>query len=87
MITNHLLLLSSNLIFFFFEYRQKYPDFVHYVSDEMETMTCSICSEYLEKDRIVITNPCSHFLCPECACEFGEMMEEKKRSVQCAGVI
>ena len=53
----------------------------------METMRCCVCSEYLEKDRIIITNPCSHFLCPECSCEFGRIWRndgrKKKKCPMC----
>ena len=71
----------------FFLNSQKYPDFVRFVSDVLETIRCCICSEYLEKERITVTNPCSHFTCPECACELSRMWKndsrKKKRCPMC----
>ena len=67
--------------------RQKYPDFVHFVSDELETIRCCICSKYLERDHITIPNLCAHFTCPECACELSRMWKNdgknKKRCPMC----
>ena len=72
---------------FFILYSQKYPDFIKYVDQELQVMKCCVCAVDMEKDRIVISNPCSHFLCPDCAAELirNWELDGRKKNVQCAG--
>ena len=36
-------------------------------------MRCCICSGYMEKERVILTNPRTHFVCPNCASELSRI--------------
>ena len=81
---------NLNFLFFFILYSQKYPDFINYVDQELQEMKCCVCAVDLEKNRIVISNPCSHFLCPDCAAELirnWELDGRKKKCPMCRTIL
>ena len=53
------------------------------MDDELQNMKCCVCSMDLEKDQIVISNPCSHFLCPDCAAELIRSWNLDGRKKKC----
>ena len=57
---------------------------------KLQVMKCCVCAVDMEKDRIVISNPCSHFLCPDCAAELirnWELDGRKKKCPMCRTIL
>ena len=51
-------------------FRKKYPDFVRYAIDEVLNAKCCCCQDTLLMENILMTVPCCHFFCGQCACNF-----------------
>ena len=65
-------------------YRNKFPDFVTYMVEELASAKCCVCKESLEWEDIVMTNPCSHLLCSECAGKLYRIWrDEGKENKKC----
>ena len=47
--------------------------------EEISTAQCSVCKEDLEKEQIILTNPCSHFLCSLCAGKLYRIWRDEGR--------
>ena len=54
---------------FFLSLRTKYPRFVQFFSDQMDSADCMCCLEALGRQDLILTNPCGHFICQKCAAE------------------
>ena len=37
---------------------------------------CAVCKEALNQSELILTNPCGHLLCAECACQFSRMWQD-----------
>ena len=47
---------------------------------------CCICLDLIEKDSIILTNPCAHWICANCVCKMLKIRKEgstKKRCPMC----
>ena len=56
--------------------------------DELASAKCCVCKESLEREDIVMSNPCSHFYVinvQENCTEFGGMMERTRKNVHAVG--
>ena len=59
-----------------FNFSKKYPDFSKYFIEELTKASCGICSESLNREQIVLTNPCGHILCVTCSTQLCKVWKE-----------
>ena len=72
-------LLASHInlcIYILFNFSKKYPDFSKYFIEELTKASCGICSESLNREQIVLTNPCGHILCVTCSTQLCKVWKE-----------
>ena len=50
-------------------------------------MKCCVCLEPIDKNTIIMTKPCTHWICPTCSCKMIKIWKEegttKKRCPMC----
>ena len=58
--------------------------------EELASARCCVCKEGLEKEQIVLTNPCSHFLCCQCSGKLYRIWRDEgkeKKKCPCCRVL
>ena len=61
------------------DFRSKYPDFARYFVEEFEKAVCCICKDSLAREQLILSNPCAHYFCAECACQLIKNWNEEGR--------
>ena len=60
-------------------FSQKYPEFAKYFIEEFEKAACCICKEHLQREQLILSNPCAHYFCASCACQMIKIWNEEGR--------